>query len=402
MAAIYPSYLNDSVEVFSKELNASLCCMIGQIEGSPNVITITDSTEAGEQGYQDLLREQCKATVNISALRKIIKEFLPTDILIFPGKYPVSDIAEVLREYKGKIHIDFQYEIEQLEVFSSFGISFDTLILSTSSTLFKGTYGGRVDELLKDLDPGKVNSILLKENRGGARYWDIDRINFSTPAFPSQTAHSVGVGDCFNAVFISMKEQFGIETSLKMASYISAIYASTWSHDEFASLSASVLDSVEEIKEMQGTLIHWEDRQNIHIYIAGPDFPHIDTTWIEEIDKCLQYHNFVSHRPVKENGIIIGNETEEQQLTAYHNDLKLIDKSAILVAVLINDDPGTYVEIGWASHARKPVILFDPDYRATNLFLKKTATLICHTLGEVVDAVYELLGKEEKQVVERI
>ena len=64
------------------------------------------------------------------------------------------------------------------------------------------------------------------------------------------------------------------------------------------------------------------------------------------------------------------------------------------MAVILNDDPGTYVEIGWMAKSGKPVIIFDPYENVRNLFLKKTATFVTSSINEVIDLVFEILGKE--------
>ncbi|PFM50322.1 7-cyano-7-deazaguanine synthase [Bacillus cereus] len=42
----------------------------------------------------------------------------------------------------------------------------------------------------------------------------------------------------------------------------------------------------------------------------------------------------------------------------------------------------------------KPVIIFDPYKNVRNLFLKKTATFVTSSINEVIDLVFEILGKE--------
>ncbi|WP_163969655.1 nucleoside 2-deoxyribosyltransferase [Oceanobacillus halotolerans] len=144
--------------------------------------------------------------------------------------------------------------------------------------------------------------------------------------------------------------------------------------------------------------LNWEDRRDYHIYIAGPDFPHIDTKPIEDVHIALDEQNFSPHRPIKENGLFTGEETEEEKLAIYEKDIQLLQKCSLLVAVLINDDPGTYVEIGWMAKSGKPTILYDPDYKAENLFLIKTVNQVCHTLDEVVDAVFEYFGEDGDEI----
>lgn len=130
--------------------------------------------------------------------------------------------------------------------------------------------------------------------------------------------------------------------------------------------------------------------KGLQVYLAGPDFPHIDTQWIDALHERLQKEGFVSRRPIQENGLFTGNETDEERQAIYDNDVKLLEETSMLIAVLLNDDPGTYVEIGWMAKAGKPVILFDPHQQATNLFLVKSADAIAYTMNEVIEQARRL------------
>lgn len=396
LAVISPSYLNESITEYATKLGASSHFFIGLVDKCPNVMIIEESTEAGHQGYEDVLKDQVISSVDTEKLKYAISEFNPTDILIYPGKYDLVSIIEILTEFKGKVHVDFQYGTDNLQHFVNGHITLETAILSTSADLFKINCSSSSVALVEYLQPCIAKNILLKENRGGSRYYQHSS-NFWTnaPAFPIETKHSVGVGDCFNAVFISLGDVLDTYSdTLRLAAYISSLYASTWIHDYFHSYVSSYPHFIEVVREMKGTELHWEERENFHVYIAGPDFDNVNTMWIDKIEDCLLYHNFVPHRPVKENGVIKGNEPEIEQQKVYDKDIELLNKCQILIAVLIIDDPGTYVELGWMAKAGKPTILFDPERKATNLFLKKTATTVCHTLGQVIDEVYRLLGGE--------
>ncbi|GIN62733.1 sugar kinase [Robertmurraya siralis] len=393
LGIISPSYLTPSIDKYSKVLETKCYSTIGEISNAPNVILINESTEAGEQGYEDILYKQKEIKIDTQKLLSLIKEFDPTDILIYPGNYNLLELGEVLKETAAHIHIDFQYEESYLEEFSKL-VKLESVILSTSSKFFISKCNGKSDHLLNFLKH-KSNSILLKENRGGSRYFSCDTSEIiSAPAFINETRHSVGVGDCYNAVFLTYSNNKA--NSMKIASYVASWYASTFNHETFTSNVKHIHELNDQINELPGIRLEWEVRKNCHIYIAAPDFPHLDTRLIDVIHNSLKYHNFTPHRPIKENGIILGNEDEKTQMETYFKDIELLNKSSILIAVLINDDPGTYVEIGWMSKSNKPTILFDPNYMANNLFLKKTVTRICHTTSEVINSVFEFLGTESE------
>ncbi|MGD7045865.1 7-cyano-7-deazaguanine synthase [Jeotgalibacillus proteolyticus] len=398
LAAIAPRYLFDSVEEFGSKLNAQQTAIVGEIYGSPNVINIQDSAENGDQGYNDILRNQSKITINHQQLNQIIQEYNPTDILIYPGKYSFENMFSVLEGFNGNLHIDVQYEFEFLESMIAHNFNFRTIILSTSSLLFKEN-NFSVTNLVNSSLRSNTKSFLLKENRGGSTYYDTTNQTFyEAPAFRTETVHSVGVGDCFNAIYLSQQGQRTYESALKVASYIAMIYASTLVFEQFEELVTNL--DLSEIENLPAKRLSWGEREKHHIYIAGPDFPDVDTRLIKDVYNNLKYHNFVPHRPVVENGIITGDETEEQQQVAYQKDIALLRKSSVLIAVILNDDPGTYVEIGYMAKSGKPVIIFDPYKQVRNLFLRKSADYIVHSMNEVIDTVFEVLGRRDFETIE--
>lgn len=393
LAAIAPKYLHKDIRKFGFKLNAQQTIIVGEINGASNVMNIRESAENGDQGYNDILRDAAEITLNIQQLDKVIEEYNPTDILIYPGKYKIEEMVTSLEKFRGELHIDVQYEIDSLERMISYDINFSTIILSTSSKLFEQNYFSMtnlVESSLRDY----TKSFLLKENRGGSTYYNTSTQEwYEAPAFRTETVHSVGVGDCFNAVFLSEQSQRTNGSALKVASYIAMIYASTFVYEAFNDLIFNL--DFNEIENLPSKRISWEKRKKHHIYIAGPDFPDVDTSLIKELYDNLNYHNFTPHRPVIENGIITGTETEEQQQEAYQKDIDLLEKSSVLIAVILYDDPGTYVEIGYMAKSGKPVILFDPYKQVNNLFLKKSANYIVHSMTEVIDTVYEILGRKD-------
>ncbi|WP_368974856.1 nucleoside 2-deoxyribosyltransferase [Caldifermentibacillus hisashii] len=392
MAVITPAYLKADIDKYSKLLGATQYSIIGTVVNCPNVMIINESTEARDQGYLDVLYCQAITSLDLDELDRLIEEFNPTDILIYPGKYNLLDILELLILKNKRIHIDFQYNSEYLVEFQNH-ISVDTIILSTSSKVFLDDSNGDSWTLVKLLD-GKTKSVLLKENRGGSRFYLYSsQVWIEAPAFLSKTVHSVGVGDVFNVIFLMSDNDK--QNALKLASYISSWYASTYSYDVFYNNMQTLPQISDFIPLLKGVRLKWEDRRAHHIYIAGPDFPNINTKSIDDIYESLIYHNFYPHRPVKENGLITGEEKESDQQLVYDKDIELLNKCSILIAVLINDDPGTYVEIGWMAHSGRPTILYDPSYLANNLFLEKTVSYICHSLTEVIDTVFKCLGSEK-------
>ncbi|WP_084078073.1 7-cyano-7-deazaguanine synthase [Ureibacillus massiliensis] len=395
LAAVLPNYLEEDFNTFAKKLNATAFKSIGEIKRSPNVINIHDSKETGSQGYEDILRKQAKTSMDISAFLELFKSYKPTDLIVYPGKYDLASILNEIKNEKIRIHVDFQYGEELLPDFKNNKYNFETLIFSTTSKLFLDT-GGTLLELLNSDFSYLANYILLKENRGGSTLINTTQKFFhEAPSFNILNTHSVGVGDCFNSAYVFYNMLLSEEHCLKIASFTAREYASTFNHDDFKDTVKLIKN--EEILETSGVRISWESRQKMHIYLAGPDFPMFDTKLFDKIEDILEYHNFVPHRPIKENGLFMGNESYKERQEIYNKDVELLKKCELMIAILIEDDPGTFVEIGWMNHAGKPIILFDPYKKAYNLFLTKSVTRIVHTIDELLLEVFNLLNQSVEE-----
>jgi len=391
LAYFSPQYLDGSITEFAKKLDAKECLKLGQVEGAPNVMVIMESTEAGDQGYIELLRDQSKVQV-VNELKTILDSFKPSDVLIFPGKFCLTKVLNQLKNKDIKIHIDLQY-IEDLKTVTESSLKIETAIFSSSSSFFQKKCNNSINDLIQIANANVCSRILFKENRGGSRLYEHDKKRwFCSPSFPVDAVHSVGVGDCFNSVLIALEENDqDIEVYLRRASYIASLYASTWSYDIFTDLAKHSLGiSNQDIISMKGISVPWERRKDIHIYIAAPDFPDVDTRILDKIEENLKYHNFQPHLPVRENGLITGTECDEEQNKAFIKDIELLEKCDILVAVLLYDDPGTLVELGYFAKAKKPTILFDVYRTAKNMFLRKIPNKICYDLKQLTDQVFEI------------
>jgi hypothetical protein len=155
---------------------------------------------------------------------------------------------------------------------------------------------------------------------------------------------------------------------LSYASAIAAEYASTTVPEIFRDMTQQWLAIPEdEIVGLAGTSLPWEIRPSLHVYIAAPDFAHVDRRPIEDAVASLKYHNFVPRLPVREHGQMGLNATVQRRQSLCEADLRLLDECKLMLAVLLYDDPGTLIEIGIAVERGIPVIVFDPYGRAETL-----------------------------------
>ncbi|MHB8963957.1 MAG: hypothetical protein ACYC5K_12485, partial [Saccharofermentanales bacterium] len=200
LAYYAPEYLEDSINEFSCELKAKGCFKIGNIDNSPNVMLISESTEAGSQGYCNLLRGRTCYFEN-GNIESILKKINPTDALVFPGRYDIKSVLHKLSKDKIRMHIDINYDSENIFIDSN--VKFETIFFSTSSDYFIKNVTKSFSDIVNDFKSKNITNFVLKENRGGSMCYSypIDSV-FDAPAFPSPAKHSVGAGDVFDVAFI--------------------------------------------------------------------------------------------------------------------------------------------------------------------------------------------------------
>jgi hypothetical protein len=388
-AYICPNYLNYDCELYFAKLAAETSQKIGEVTGAPNVVNIGDSAEAGDQLYKDVLGQRRKTVLAVQTLIDLVRNYQPTDILVVAGDYDLESIENACGS-ECRIYLDTDH-------WQGSNIAH----VLPSSTIFSST-SGKVFEIA-NRDPKTVSeifllagasTIILKENRGGSRGCIASQpgSTFSAPAFPVQTEHSVGVGDCFNAAWVASVEAELPNIRLRGCSYVASIYASSFDHNSFVNDLAAASRIRDDLLALRGVRIAWEDRPCLNIYLAAPDFPYNDTRIIDELERALAYHNFSPRRPVRENGMADDRMSPAQRRSLYYQDLQLLDDCAVLVAIPINADPGTFSELGWFAQSGRPTILFDPKNSVRNLFALNVATRTCVTLAGVIDSIFELIG----------
>jgi hypothetical protein len=252
-----------------------------------------------------------------------------------------------------RIYLDAAYDVKDVtHLRKSLGRKFESLILSTSSDLFLDSFDGNINHLFESITKGEIaKTLLFKENRGGSRLFSEDGSVKSVGAQLRPIVHSVGVGDVYNVVFAALRSNsFSDEEALAYASFIAAEYASTTYPDDFkTAVQNSLKIARQDAVRLKGVILPWEKRKQTQVYIAAPDFDYMNRQPIEDVFKALKYHNFSPRRPVKENGQIKPEDSASRRFDVFNQDMKLLNECHILVAVLIDNDPGTFIEIGLSS-----------------------------------------------------
>jgi nucleoside 2-deoxyribosyltransferase len=388
-AYVGPAYLDQECSSRLRNLGAHSFAKIGDVVGAPNIVEIRESTEAGQQGYEDLLREQRSIRFNVAELETLLRDYGPTDILVLSGEIRPQILATLLPP-GARLYVDTDHDAA--DAWSAARLH--TVLCSTSGEPFRRC--GRDPETLRQhYSRIGAAAVVLKENRGGSRVWTpvSNRTAHEAPAFPTSTEHSVGVGDCFDAVWLAVSDSEPPADRLRAAAYVASIYASTFDHQTFVRDVASVLRSPEiGAAGLTGIRLSWESRATKNIYLAAPDFPDVDTQLLDLLEEAVQYHNFRPRRPVKELGLANSTMTVSERRDLYFRDLELLETCDALIALPLTDDSGTFAELGRFSGTARPSILFDPSGRVGNLFARNVAARTCRSRTEVIDALFELLG----------
>lgn len=389
VAAVCPEYLRDIARSRLEALGCTDFVELGRVSGSPNIVAVRDYLETGDQGYEELCRENKAISLN-NVKRKLNKYY---DVLIFPGKYNIEEVRKMLPS-SARISFDIAYDIDDISDLSNFK-NIETILISTSSKLFVNVTSNGTKNLGKKLDFLKPTEVILKENRGGARIFrNTGRSVECIPANLGITKNSVGVGDAFSAVYVSLRMTDKDAAAYK-AMKVSSAYAQTKSLD---SLREQVRRSfnlpLETMKRLGGVSLPWNERPGFSIYLAAPDFSYNKTR--EDIDdsiESLEYHNFRVRRPIKENGELLKNSRSGDTYRAYRQDIDLLEKCAIVFAVPLERDPGTLVEIGLAIEKNIPIIVFDPKRECHNTMVIAGSYHYSQSLDDCLNAVFTVISE---------
>jgi len=389
VAAVCPGYLVAQAQAYLELLGCSEFIWLAEIKGAPNVMAIGDPTELADQAYQDILRDE--KSVEYRNEVDALKTF--KTCLIFPGKYDLTVLRSLLAE-EIQASFDIAYDLPDLQSLSSFKGNIAAIMTSTSSPLFLDKAAEDLSGLLSELRDLSPQAILLKENRGGSRVFDLrgDKVD-EIPALLGETVNSVGVGDVYSAVFVSMLGSGVIDAGWK-AARAATCYAHTTYPDDFKrDVQRSLALSVDQMRGLGGTVLPWHERPAFQIYFAAPDFSYVDRTQIDEALQALAYHNFRLRRPIQENGELSPQSSMHEMRAAYLGDLGLFEECDLVFALPLERDPGTLVEIGLALALKKPVITFDPLRENTNTMVIAGSTVYSDKLDTCLNGLFEVMSR---------
>jgi len=389
LAYFLPNYLRQQVDKFVCEFGIKETVELGVIDRAPNIMLISNSQETKNQGYEDVLRCN-RIVVGNDIDNKLIdalNKFRPTDVMVFPTTYPISNVF-----FNNTPHPNYNVFFDRNDIdFSLLTLSQPnhTYFFSSSSTIDQLTANELVDKFA--FLNVVYDMIIYKENRGGSVIIRSGQ-KYQIPAFLGACKHSVGVGDSYGAAFVACRNE-NIDHRGRRSSYIASLYSQTFDNNIFkTNVSVFLKDQLDNLG--LGIRLPWEERSKIVIYLAGPDFPNIDTHYFDEIEKSLQYHNFTVIRPIKAYGLINSEMNSIEKNRIINSDMECLHNTSVLVAVMANHDPGMYAEIGFFTYLKRPIILFDPNRILNNSFVEKCISTTVRTVDELLVEIFVSTGEK--------
>jgi nucleoside 2-deoxyribosyltransferase len=391
-AVVLPEYLIDVTRKYFESLGCLEFTVVGTVRGAPNVTIIFDAGEIADQEYDTLLRDEKTVTLVDTPL----KVHVGGDALIFPGTFSLEHVCALLPS-DVRLHLDVGYDVAVPEDITRLSRRIETILISTSSKLLKSIQPKDIRDLIDAFRSSAPATLILKENRGGSRLISADTREVEMlPAQLGATVNSVGVGDVFAAAYLVHRSRGRVEAGWR-ATYASAAYSQTTDPDLFRTyVQRDLRLDLEEMRDLWGTSLPWERRQELQIYFAAPDFAGADRAAMDRALASLDYHNFRVRRPVLENGELAPGVDPVTLRKTYEADCDLLEQCDLVFAVPTDRDPGTLVEIGLAIGARIPVVVFDPTRDNANTMVMAGASHYSDDLDSCLNNVFTLLGEKRK------
>jgi nucleoside 2-deoxyribosyltransferase len=391
VGAFCPAYLIEQAKHYLTQHGCLEFILLGEVTGAPNVIAIADVKEIGNQGYEDILRDERRVVLCCDDVD--LSQFDP--VVIFPGRYDLDRVVEKIAP-GARITIDAAYDVDETNLPRSLTGRIEYLAISTSSSIFLKLASNDVVPLLQWAKSIEAKYLLLKENRGGSRLFDLQNegVEYITASL-DVTTNSVGVGDTFTAIFGTFDDC--PRDAAWRGMQVATIYSqTTWLDDLQRDVERELRIPLDVVRRLGGVSLPWHIRPNLQIYLAAPDFSYVNYKEMDIAIAALEYHNFKIRRPVKENGEANPDSALDSLSKYYFSDVKILKECVAVFAIPIERDPGTLVEIGLAIEMGKPVVTFDPRSENRNTMVVSGSSFYSSDLDVCLNGIFEVLSKLDK------
>lgn len=203
------------------------------------------------------------------------------------------------------------------------------------------------------------------------------------PSFKSNAICTLGSGDVFGgALLATYIRTYDIGYSVKIASCVAACFIEQMQTE-------GVINRIAAEQEINDRETLEYQTSNHLIYLAGPFFSKPECNWLNYICKCLESSGLKVYSPSRENGIVRVDAPIEERRSIYESDIKLLEKSNMVVALLDNEDTGTYFEIGYAIKKEIPVFGLKTSLKPLNNMIYNGCSKICGSIEELIGTIYE-------------
>lgn len=195
--------------------------------------------------------------------------------------------------------------------------------------------------------------LILKDGPFGAHLF-CNNEYYHVDAYETKNVFKIGSGDVFVAIFgyLWAQDKANPLEAAQKASLATAMYCD----NKLLQIERNSLDDINSIKKIKINKEVFEKK----IYLAGPFFTMADRWLIEEAKFQLEKFGANVFSPLHDVGYGRSDFVAKE-------DLKGVNESDILYAVLNDYDPGTIFEIGYAIAKNIPVVIFIENKTSINM-----------------------------------
>lgn len=205
----------------------------------------------------------------------------------------------------------------------------------------------------------KAATIIVKQGPYGSLVVEHDAVA-RIPVYPSRNVFKIGSGDVFSAAFAKFwgNDRRSAPTSAELASRCASLYCDSGSIDavarhEEASLSAAVR------------------KKQPSVYLAGPFFSLSQRFLVEEARRSVLALGAKVFSPLHDVGF------DSDPRTIATEDIKGLEASTAVLALIADLDPGTIFEIGYARARSIPVVAYSEGVKEQHLTMLLGSRCMC-------------------------
>lgn len=255
----------------------------------------------------------------------------------------------------------------------------DQLVMCLNSHEAKAMTGSDVllDQRNILFDQENCAALIIKDGSHGAYVFEsIDDPGTNIPVFMTNHVSSIGSGDVFSSTFAYFWfNDHSIKDSALLASKAVACFVESGKTNTIPKM----------LEDFQFPAL--EPSQRRQIYLAGPFFSYSQRWLVNEFYNALKQEENPIFSPLHDVGI--GNAEEVTD-----PDIKGLEESSVILAIVEGLDPGTLFEVGYAVAKGKTVIAYTQNETEKALQMLKGTHCILET--DFTTAIYKAIWYASK------